>query len=376
MFEALSKEPKTVIEPIQKIRQAVTKPTAGFSLVLLLFGSFEIIISPMELSLSSSLKNIPISTPATIDTTHIRASVFVSRETRPPAAAKTVQKPRQTISLEEILSSPVSVTASEEHFLIKSPRTLPIITVRVLIKTPKYANIYCHLRNILSLDFVCVNLIWPINYVKILLVITLIEILYEDKDIVAAVKPAGISSENEMPELLKTQINSSVYTLHRLDKPVGGVMVYAKNKTAAAKMSKKISENSDFSKTYLLVCEGTFEEKEADMEDLLFKDSAKNKSFVVKKERKGVKKASLTYSVIKEAVFKEKMCSLVSVTLKTGRSHQIRVQFASRKHPLAGDGKYGSKLNCPIALFSHKIETMGMAFTKKPLYEEIPWCVF
>ncbi len=206
--------------------------------------------------------------------------------------------------------------------------------------------------------------------------ITLIEILYEDKDIVAVVKPVGISSENEMVVILKEQLNSEIYPLHRLDNPVGGVMVYAKNKAAAAKMSKKISENLDFSKTYLLVCEGTFEEKTSDMEDLLFKDSKKNKSFVVKKERKGVKKASLSYTVLKEAVFKEKMCSLVSVTLKTGRSHQIRVQFSSRKHPLAGDGKYGSKINCPIALFSHKIETMGMAFTKNPLYEEIPWCVF
>lgn len=208
------------------------------------------------------------------------------------------------------------------------------------------------------------------------LVITLIEILYEDKDIVAVVKPVGISSENEMVILLKEQLNSEIYTLHRLDNPVGGVMVYAKNKSAAAKMSKKISENFDFSKTYLLVCEGTFEEKASDMEDLLFKDSAKNKSFVVKKERKGVKKASLSYTVLKEAVFKEKMCSLVSVTLKTGRSHQIRVQFSSRKHPLAGDGKYGSKINCPIALFSHKIETMGMTFIKNPPYEETPWCVF
>ncbi len=204
----------------------------------------------------------------------------------------------------------------------------------------------------------------------------MIEILYEDKDIVAAVKPVGISSETDLPKLLKEQTKSEIYTLHRLDTPVGGVMVYAKNKTAAAKLSKKISENCDFTKTYLLVCEGEFEEKSSVMEDLLFKDSSKNKSFVVKKERKGVKKASLSYEVLKTAVFKEKTCSLVLVTLKTGRSHQIRVQFSSRKHPLAGDGKYGSKINCPIALFSHKIETMGMTFIKNPPYDEVPWSIF
>lgn len=203
----------------------------------------------------------------------------------------------------------------------------------------------------------------------------MIEILYEDKNIVFCVKPVGMSSEEELPDILRTQIDSEIYTLHRLDTPVGGVMVYAKNKAAAAKFSKKIAENSDFEKTYLTVCEGIFDENQGDMEDLLFKDSRKNKSFVVKKERKGVKKASLSYKVLEVAEYKEKMCSLVSVTLKTGRSHQIRVQFASRKHPLLGDGKYGSKINCPIALFSHKIETDGKVFSKNPPFE-IPWNLF
>ncbi len=203
----------------------------------------------------------------------------------------------------------------------------------------------------------------------------MIEILYEDNNIAFCVKPVGMSSEEELPKALSEQLKSEIYTLHRLDTPVGGVMVYAKNKAAAAKFSKKIAENSDFEKTYFTVCEGVFDEKEGVMEDLLFKDSRKNKSFVVKKERKGVKRAGLDYKVLDTAEFKGRICSLVSVTLKTGRSHQIRVQFASRKHPLLGDGKYGSKINCSIALFSHKIETDGKSFSKNPPAEK-PWSLF
>jgi len=201
------------------------------------------------------------------------------------------------------------------------------------------------------------------------------KILYEDANVVACVKPVGMSSEDDFPKELSTQLNSDIYPLHRLDTPVGGVMVYAKTKSAAAKYSKKIAENTDFTKTYVTVCEGVFEEQSGTMEDLLFKDSRKNKSFVVKKERKGVKKALLTYMVLGTAQYGDKVCSLVSITLKTGRSHQIRVQFASRKHPLLGDGKYGSKINGDIALFSYKIETDGKCFTENPPNVK-PWKMF
>ena len=203
----------------------------------------------------------------------------------------------------------------------------------------------------------------------------MVEILYEDKELVACVKPVGFSSETDLPKALKEQLKSEIYTLHRLDTPVGGVMVYAKSKEAAAKMSRKISQNDDFKKTYLALCEGEFLEKEGIMQDLLFKDSKKNKSFVVKRERKGVKKAVLRYNILKMGEYDGKMCSLALVTLETGRSHQIRVQFASRKHPLLGDGKYGSSINCPIALFSHKIETENKIFVKNPT-DEKPWNIF
>ena len=200
----------------------------------------------------------------------------------------------------------------------------------------------------------------------------MIEIIFEDRDIVACVKPCGISSENDLPKALKEQLSSEIYTLHRLDVPVGGVMVYAKNKAAAAKFSQKISEKTDFIKTYLVLCEGIFEEQEGEMYDLLFKDSRKNKSFVVKRERKGVKKARLFYKVLGSGMFEGKEYSLVEVRLETGRSHQIRVQFSSRRHPLFGDGKYGSTVNCPIGLYSHKIETENMIFEKE-LPDEKPW---
>lgn len=200
----------------------------------------------------------------------------------------------------------------------------------------------------------------------------MLEIIYEDKNIVACVKEAGQSSEDDLPKALKEQLGSEIYALHRLDVPVKGVMVYAKNKSAAANMSKKIAENTDFTKTYLVLCEGVFEEPEGLMEDLLFKDSRKNKSFVVQRERKGVKRAKLFYKVIESGEFEERQYTLAEVKLETGRSHQIRVQFSSRRHPLFGDGKYGSHINCPIGLFSHKIETCGRVF-EKSLPNEKPW---
>ena len=202
-----------------------------------------------------------------------------------------------------------------------------------------------------------------------------LEILYQDNSLVFIVKPSGISSEEETVKLLKEQLNSEIYPLHRLDKPVSGVMVYAKTKNAAARMSEKISSQKDFIKEYLVVCEGEFSENEGEMHDLLFKDSSKNKSFVVKRERKGVKKASLSYKVIQKGFFNERPCTLLSVKLHTGRSHQIRVQFASRKHPLFGDGKYGSREKCPIGLFSHRITTSNLNISKNPP-NEIPWSIF
>ena len=158
------------------------------------------------------------------------------------------------------------------------------------------------------------------------------EILYSDEHIVVCVKPVGVDSEHELPALL----GGEIYTLHRLDKNVGGVMVYAKNRTAAAKFSKLI-QDGQLIKEYVAMVHGQPPE-EGDWQDLLFKDSRKNKVFVVKKQRAGVKAARLEF---KRLTAGER--SLVRVRLHTGRSHQIRVQFSSRGFPLVGDHKYGSR---------------------------------
>ena len=141
-------------------------------------------------------------------------------------------------------------------------------------------------------------------------------------------------------------------------------MIYALSKEGAAALSK-IMESGGFSKEYLAVVHGECPE-EGTMEDLLFKDSKLNKSFVVKRERKGVKKASLEYTRVSYDGEK----SLVRIKLHTGRSHQIRVQFSSRKMPLYGDGKYGGSDNCNIALWSSCIsfcmKNEDFMFEKEP----------
>lgn len=171
------------------------------------------------------------------------------------------------------------------------------------------------------------------------------EILYTDQDIVVCVKPVGLDSETEVP----TELGGTVYPVHRLDKNVGGVMVFARTKRAAAALSQAIQVGAMI-KEYLALVHGTPEET-GDWEDLLWKDSGKNKVFVVRRERKGVKKARLEY---KRLTAGEK--SLVRIRLHTGRSHQIRVQFASRGFPLVGDHKYGARDDSPAPfLFSCKL---------------------
>ena len=158
------------------------------------------------------------------------------------------------------------------------------------------------------------------------------EILYSDKDMVVLVKPVGMDSEHEVPAAL----GGEVHPIHRLDKNVGGVMVYARTKPAAAALSKAVQEGTMI-KEYVATVHGTPPE-EGDWEDLLWKDSAKNKVFVVKRQRGGVKKARLGFRRLREGD-----PSLVRVRLNTGRSHQIRVQFSSRGFPLVGAHKYGSR---------------------------------
>ena len=175
------------------------------------------------------------------------------------------------------------------------------------------------------------------------------EILYSDKNIAVIVKPVGLDSEHDVPAALVEQLGGECYPIHRLDQNVGGVMVFARNKQTAASLSKSVQEGT-MVKEYVAMVHGTPPEA-GDWTDLLFKDSTKNKVFVVKKERRGVKKARLEYKRLTEGE-----TSLVRIRLHTGRSHQIRVQFASRGFPLVGDRKYGGKDSSPAPmLFSCKL---------------------
>ena len=158
------------------------------------------------------------------------------------------------------------------------------------------------------------------------------EILYSDRDLYVIVKPVGMDSEHEVPAALEGE----TFPIHRLDKNVGGVMVYARTKQAAAALSKAVQEGS-MVKEYVAMVHATPPES-GDWEDFLFKDSRKNKVFAVKKERKGVKYARLEFT--RQTAGEE---SLVHIRLHTGRSHQIRVQFSSRGFPLVGDHKYGAR---------------------------------
>jgi len=178
------------------------------------------------------------------------------------------------------------------------------------------------------------------------------DILYQDNHLVLCTKPAGVLSESGgMPEMLEAALGGRFFCVHRLDRAVGGLMVYARDEKAAAKLSALVSERK-LDKEYLAIISGSPEEIEGSMRDLLFKDSAKNKSYVVKRMRKGVKEALLEYRVLEKLGDR----SLIKIKLITGRSHQIRVQFSSRGMPLLGDVKYGSTFKeYPLALWSHSL---------------------
>lgn len=206
-------------------------------------------------------------------------------------------------------------------------------------------------------------------------------VLFDGGSYVVCEKPSGVMSEDGkapgMPTLLSP--DKPLLTVHRLDKEVGGVTVYAKLGKAAAKLSEQM-QNGSFCKEYYAVVEGITEEN-GRWEDLLFKDSSKNKSFVVKRERKGVKKAILNFERIATAKVEDKDLSLVKIKLETGRTHQIRVQFSHRKHPVFADKKYGSGLQGEFGLFLKKIgfncpETNQYREFSLPFPKGTPWDLF
>ena len=199
----------------------------------------------------------------------------------------------------------------------------------------------------------------------------MIKFLYDDKFIIVCVKPVGVLSEPYarekcMPELLKRQTKAyKIDVIHRLDRNVGGVMVYSKSRKATEPLAKMMASHR-FTKEYLAVVEGS-PQKSGVMEDYLVKDKKNCKVYVGDKNDKNAKYAKLEYTVLGE----KKGLSLVKIKLHTGRTHQIRVQFASRGFPLLGDTKYGkqdTKDNgkTPISLFSCRL-AFSHPVSKKPI---------
>lgn len=206
------------------------------------------------------------------------------------------------------------------------------------------------------------------------------EILYLDQDIVVCIKPARVLSTDEpggLPDLIREALGdpkADVRTVHRLDRVVSGVMVLARNAKAASELSRQVREDI-FQKEYLAIVHGTPEEPEGTLVDLLYRDKARRMTMVAAEPAKGVQEAILDYQLVR----KNDSMSRIQIQLKTGRTHQIRVQFASRGMPLVGERKYAELEDpCEIALWSYRIgfthPTTGapLVFTKEPpdLY---PW---
>ena len=207
----------------------------------------------------------------------------------------------------------------------------------------------------------------------------MIEILHEDRCFVVCLKPAGVLSTDEeggLPSLLRQQLNTdNIRTVHRLDAATGGVMVLAKTRQAASLLSKQMQE-SGFSKEYFAIVCGAPPES-GTWEDLLGRDPVRRTTYVASAPAKDVKDAKLDYTVLA----KNETHSLVRVRLHTGRTHQIRVQFASRGYPLLGDRKYGDSIgDTPLALWSchlafrHPFEGTPLEFFAPP--SGAPWDTF
>lgn len=219
-----------------------------------------------------------------------------------------------------------------------------------------------------------------------------LNVIYEDNHIIVVEKMVNIPSQADKTEDLdmltlikqyikeKYQKPGNVYLglIHRLDRPVGGVMVFAKTSKAAARLSEQVREKT-FKKRYLVIVDGKLEEKEGVWEDYLLKNEKTNTSKVVPEGTKNSKLAKLDYQVLKYN--EETNLSLVKVNLHTGRHHQIRVQFASRNHSICGDQKYGTRgRGKQISLWAyelsilHPITKQEMTFKCLPK-KQGPWVI-
>jgi 23S rRNA pseudouridine1911/1915/1917 synthase len=211
-----------------------------------------------------------------------------------------------------------------------------------------------------------------------------LKILYEDNHIIVVEKPVNIPSQGDktndedMLTIIKKYIKEKynkpgdVYLglIHRLDRPVGGVMVFAKTSKAAARLSEQV-RNKDFEKIYLVVADGKFEQEQGVLEDYLLKNEKTNLSKVVEENVKNSKYAKLEYEVLKYS--EEINLSVVKVKLHTGRHHQIRVQLSSRGHSIYGDQKYGTRgRGKQIALFAYSLSILHPVTKERMTFTALP----
>ncbi|MBR3162756.1 MAG: RluA family pseudouridine synthase [Clostridia bacterium] len=219
-----------------------------------------------------------------------------------------------------------------------------------------------------------------------------LKIIYEDNHIIVVEKEPNIPSQSDKTEdedmltiikkYIKEKYNKpgNVYLglVHRLDRPVGGIMIFAKTSKAASRLSEQI-RNKDFKKKYLAVVDGKFEKQRGTLEDYLYKDARTNMSRVVKKEKKNSKFAKLDYEVLKYNEIKN--LSLVKVNLHTGRHHQIRVQLSNFGHSIFGDQKYGTRgKNKQIALWAYELTIKHPISKEEMTFTDLPepvgtWCI-
>ena len=206
------------------------------------------------------------------------------------------------------------------------------------------------------------------------------DILYIDQDVIVCIKPARVLSTDEpggLPDLIREALedpNADIRTVHRLDRVVSGVMVLARNARSASELSRQVREDI-FQKEYLAIVHGRPAEKNGTLQDLLYRDKARKMTMVADAPAKGVQEAILDY----ETVSSTKDISRMRIQLKTGRTHQIRVQFSSRGMPLVGERKYSTLEDpCEIALWSHSIGFQHprtgewVSFSQEPP-QEFPW---
>ena len=218
------------------------------------------------------------------------------------------------------------------------------------------------------------------------------KVIYEDNHIIVVEKKPNIPSQSDktgdidmltiVKDYIKEKYNKpgNVYLglVHRLDRPVGGIMIFAKTSKAASRLSNQVREKI-FKKEYLAVVDGKFEQKKGSLTDYLYKDERNNISKVVKKEKKNAKLANLDYEVLKYNNVKN--LSLIKINLHTGRHHQIRVQLANFNHSIFGDQKYGTRgQGKQIALWAYKLTIIHPITKEEMEFTDFPdsvgtWCI-